>query len=75
MSITLSNSNIVADELNIFATATSNAAEAIVSITGSTLSAAAQEGGSLSILATSASGSARVDIRTTAPFRPPAAWT
>ena len=62
VSITLSNSNIVADEVNISASATTNAAEAIVSITGSTLSAT-QGNGSLTIYAISTSGNSRVDIQ------------
>ena len=62
VSITLSNSNIVADEVNITASATTNAAEAIVSITGSTL-AAAQDVGSIAVYAISESGNSRVDIR------------
>ena len=62
VSITLSNSNIVADSVSINATATTNAADAIISITGSTVKAA-QGDGSLGIYATSRSGNTGVDIQ------------
>ncbi|MCQ2370874.1 MAG: leukotoxin LktA family filamentous adhesin [Akkermansia sp.] len=62
VSVTISNSNIVADEMNIFATATTDGAEAIVSITGSTLGTS-QENAALTIYATSESGNSRVDIQ------------
>ena len=62
VSITISNSNITADEMNIYATATSDGAEALVSITGSTLVADPQTG-SLTLYSISDSGNARVDIQ------------
>ena len=62
VSITLSNSNIVADSMNISATATTNAAEAAITISNSTLKAELN-GSALSICATSESGNARVDIQ------------
>ena len=62
VSITLSNSNIVADSVSINATASTNAADAIISITGSTLKAA-QGDGSMGIYATSKSGNTSVDIQ------------
>ena len=61
VSITLSNSNIVADSIYITATATTNAAEAGISITGSTLRAE-KMGSALSICASSVDGDARVEI-------------
>ena len=62
VSITLSNSNLTADSVDINATATTNAADAIISITGSTL-IAAQGDGSMGIYATSKSGNTSVNIQ------------
>ncbi len=62
VSITLSNSNITADRVDISATATTNAAEAAITISKSAIEAALADN-ALNISATSESGNTRVDIQ------------
>ena len=62
VSITLSDSNLVADRVDINASATTNAADAIISITGSTIKAEGPDS-VLNINATSGSGNTSVDIQ------------
>ena len=62
VSITLSNSNIIADQASINASATTNAADAIISISGSTIKAEGPDS-ALNINATSGSGNTSVDIQ------------
>lgn len=62
VSITLSNSNLTADSVDINATATTNAADAAITISNSTIQSMLADN-ALNISATSESGNTRVDIQ------------